>query len=218
MILEKRIIAVVCYIIISFLFLSSCAKKTIEYSILENEINGAWKNSNRDEMLSIAGKITEEYFTGEDGLKYLKLKLLALTFAGEYKSAFLEIEVHSELFTNNIYDYEFFAAQGLISWKINMDAIYYFTKAFEALNRRESNKKTNGEKLLECYLATVLDKKNFIDFHDSYNSLTGEEKLIADYYFQLNKEDLLRFSPINFISMDPIYDVFSEDKENWWTE
>lgn len=126
---------------------------------------------------------------------------MALTLAGEYKRAFLEVESHPYLFFNSTHDYEFFTAQGLLSWKMGIDANYYFTKAFEALNQRQADEKTGDEKLLECYLAVVLEKENFININpEKYGSLSDT----INYYSHLSKEELLSSVPISFLIMDPM--------------
>jgi hypothetical protein len=172
-----------------------------EYFILEYNLKKAQEKSSKKSVLSVADSITEKHFIGTDAIKYFKLKLLALTLVGEYKSAFLEVESHPYLFSNTTYDYEFFTAQGLLSWKMGIDAIYYFSKAFEVLKQRQPDEKTVDEKLLECYLAVVLEKENPININpEKYSTLSD----IVNYYSHLNKEELLSSGPISFLIMDPM--------------
>jgi hypothetical protein len=176
---------------------------------LSEEIYNAWQSRDQKQMLAVAEQIKERHINGFDGVRLLKLKLTALTFAGKYLEAFNEINTNTR-FSDN---YEFLTAKGLLAERVEINAHQYFNSAFELLKEKPQNAISDGEKVLEIYLAIILGKMDIVE-NDLYLSISPEDKDIVDYYMQLERTELLTVSPLGFIQ-----DALSQNtnsKEVWW--
>jgi hypothetical protein len=197
------------YFLILILSIFSCKQLELDYDSLSEEIYNAWQARDQKHMLAIAEKIKERHINGSDGVRLLKLKLTALTFAGKNLEAFNEINTNTR-FSNN---YEFFTAKGLLAERIEFNAYQYFNSAFELLKKKPQNDISDGEKVLEIYLAIILGKMDIVE-NDLYQSLSLEGKDIVDYYMQLERTELLTVSPLGFIQ--DALPQNTNSKEMWW--
>lgn len=189
--------------------LLSCDFSKVEYDNFEDEIYSALKTFDKKKMMLVANKITNKYYKKSGGIKFLKSKLTALTFSGEYETAFNEIANCWDTILKD-YDksYEFYIAQGLLAFKIGIDTDGFFNAALTILNLKAENVISDDERFIKCYLAIVLDPDNFYTTYlDTYNSFSDEEKYIIDDYYQSDKNERLLNSPIWFIRMVPLPDI-----------
>jgi hypothetical protein len=160
-------------------------------------------------MLAVAEQINERYINSTDGARFLKLKLTVLTFAGKYLDAFNEIDINNHFADN----YEFIVAKGILAERIGIDSYQYFNSAFELLKKKPQNAISDGEKVLEIYLAIILEKKDIVD-NDIYLSLPPDGKDIVDYYMRIGFMELLTASPIGFLQ-EPL-PRNTNSKKVWW--
>lgn len=199
-------------ILVSTMF--SCSPAIAQYSDLANEITSAVKVGDREALTLASEQITNDQILKEDGLRYLKLKMTALTFAGEYQNAFHIID---EYITHFPEDYELLIGQAIIANRIGKDAIEYFFKAYNIIKEKSIGSKTEFDLVVEYYLAILLNLEDSIYIQTELLPNLSSDGLDAiEYYNSLNKKNLLLASPIGFVASKPVPSSNGKENEEWW--
>ncbi|MCL2791565.1 MAG: hypothetical protein FWD87_00595 [Spirochaetaceae bacterium] len=213
-----------------FLITLSCANKDVDLKL--NRLNDAFNEAvrirtDRDLALSVAGEITDRDIRGKDGLKFLRLKLLVLTMAGEYAEAYEVISKYLDFFDNN---YELLIGQSIIARVLGMETKPYLYKAYEQLKNKtmySRNYSSENEIFLTHHLALVLGFSENRSFFEElqHNPITEEDKEIIkellDFYKNASVNELILFIDIGFIASEPWFrDPVTSDRNSleWWVE
>ena len=194
--------------------MASCKNVNDEYRELSDEVTKALEKGYADEMLLVSKKITEDYFSQEDGVRFLKLKVTTLLLVGKYPEAVELIGEYSDVFEN---DCELIVARGIIENWLGNDGDMYFYNAFRILSDIAMEEKKESEKVLEYYLSLLLNMEGTKYIQEElYSSLTEEEKTVVKYYRGISKDERILSPPIGFIvSMILPYSTDMET-ESWW--
>ena len=197
-------------IIIIFIFSCYATKEgKRDFDKLANELAIAISNRDKEKTLQVANKITNEYLENYEGKKFLKMKLMALTFSGEYKIAYYEVKDGLMFFPD---DYELLIAEGTLG-KINNIETNSFEYAYNLLKEELKTGQNDYIILLTYYLQLII-KKDHIKFDNVNNDL----KYILRYYDLLDEEELLLEPPLDFLRLIPYNMEKSDNTENrWWS-
>lgn len=192
----------------------SCSPAIAQYSEFANEITSAVKEGDREALILISERITDKHLLEEGGLRYLKLKMTALTFAGDYQNAFVVIDEYVGNFPGN---YELLMGQGIIADRIGIDDFDFFTNAYIILKEKSISSKTESELVMEYYLAALLNLKdlNYIQT-ELLPNLSSDGLIITKHYDSFNKEELLMKPPLGFIATVPFFIVNGSENKEWW--
>jgi hypothetical protein len=189
------------YLFICF-FLFACSKLQANENIydenfykIENKIYLAMKNMDKEEVLKKVKEITDDKLDGNSGKKYLHLKIMALTFCGEYKEAYNETQKGLKIFPN---DYEILIADGLLANKLNFES-NSLDFAYLVLHEKNAKDMNENEIIAKYYLSLILDKPTNDD-----EIIIEKLKPVILYYSKLNKIELLKTPPLGFLLLEPI--------------
>ena len=195
------------------LVILSCANRgaDLKFNRLNNTLFEAMRiRTDRELALSIAREITDVDIKGKDGFKFLKLKLLILTMAGEYAEAYEIISKHLDFFDNN---YELLIGQGIIARILGMEIKPYLNKAYEQLKNKSIDSENYGseeEIFFTHHLALVLGfSENRSFFEELHHNPTTEEakealEYFIDFYKNASIDELISFINIGFIASEPV--------------
>ena len=166
----------------------------------------------KQKILNIADKITDTEIMSEKGMEYLKIKLLVLTFCGEYEDAFYEVIKGLELYPD---DHELLIAKGFLGKKLNIDTNSYYL-ALDIIEEELKFYKKTHLIIKKYYLQLVLD-----DNMDSINLEPYRTNLplyfLLQNYNDLDFDELLLSPPIGFIAPRPLIRTDSGNStDEWW--
>ena len=85
-----------------FLFLGCSSSGKISYDNLTELISDAFSKGDREALISIEQSITENYFRGAQGLKFLKEKVFLLSLIGDYENATRVLTKGRDIFPGDI--------------------------------------------------------------------------------------------------------------------
>lgn len=192
----------------------SCSNAQAKYAGLSSKFTHALQAGSQKELLTVSDEITDEMIHQAKGDKLLKLKISALTFAGEYERAFSIVTRYRPEFPD---DYELPIAQGLIAEHIGIASKGYFTDAFDELKNGPANDKTDAEKVSEYYLSVLLGTNSSQYVQENlYASLSAEAKQAADHYSHSTRDELFASPPIGFVATRPVAANAGSKREEWW--
>jgi hypothetical protein len=162
-------------------------------------------------ILKLTELITDDKMNSPDGKRYLRLKILALTFCGEYEKAYKVTQRGMKIFPN---DWEILTADGLLANKLNIESDS-LDLAHSVLGKTNVKNMTENELIAKHYLDLVLNKANDTE-------IGGEEiKPVILYYNNLDRSDLLKTPPLGFLLLEPVIIAPEKkvDDEGWqWFE
>ena len=205
--------------VLLFLIALSCTNRNtdLKFNRLNDTLFEAIRiRTDREPALFVAGEITDEDIRGKDGFRFLKLKLSALTMAGEYAEAYEIISKYLDFFDNN---YELLIGQGIVAKQLGMEIIPYLHKAYEQL-KNITVYNNEVEIFFTHHLALVLgfsEDQSFVK--DLVQNIMEEHKEgIIDFYKNASMDELISFINIGFIASEPWFrDLPSgRDPLEWW--
>lgn len=192
----------------------SCAHAEAELAELNDQFAVALASSDRDALMAVSTSITDDDIRGRLGLDFLKLKLAALTFGGAYDLAWETLALHVDQFDESA---QLLMAGGLIQYHLGRDGTISFLEAYSMLNHESMDRKSDDEKVMEFYLALVLDDSNSAYVRNIlYSSMSEIARTAADAYAALSRQDLLLSPPIGFVANRPIPSDFPDPATRWW--
>lgn len=197
------------------IFVGSCASSKTRYFDLLDEMSDALRMSDSTSVLNISNSISEKEILSKNGIDFLKLKIMGLTFAGDYETVYLVLNEYLERFAFNP---ELLLAEGIMAEKTSRSGNLYFEKAITILENKPIETSNETDSILEFYLLLILDKPELMNKKNRiYASLSTEEKGVADHYLGLTREELLSEAPIGFVASKSL-----PEKKNiptngaWW--
>ena len=186
------------------------------YIELCEEFDLAFKNRNKDNFIEINKKINFEHFLGENGLKFLKLKLSILTIIDNYDHAFFVFNEFKYLFNN---EREVLFAQAVLSYKTGNEYRNYFHEAFKIIFLE--NNKTESDLVLLYILCIILDRIEKENIKQELFTIAknNEMTLLIESIDEMEIEDLIFGigNSTGFIITIPILFYEHQDpNSNWW--
>jgi tetratricopeptide (TPR) repeat protein len=172
-------------------------RKVIEK--ITDELFYVFPSMNKSKMLNVANKITDKEIMFENGDKFLKLKLYALTYCGEYEDALNEVKKGLMLYPD---DYELHIAKGLLGKILNYGTNSY-NKALEIIEETLKNNQSDVLIITKYYLL-LFDVKidsNVLEQYKNNEFVYGALSLFST----LQKDELSFAPPIHFILTKPLY-------------
>ena len=153
-------------IVILFLFcFFSCFKQKIGIDIHEDltyknnflieitdELFFAIPTRDKTKILDVSNKISDIDIINEGNTELIKLKLLALTFCGEYENAFNEVIKSLEFYPN---DYELHFAKGLLGEILNINT-FGFHRSIEIIEEEIKYNQSDELIIMNYYLHLLL--------------------------------------------------------------
>ncbi|GAB6091021.1 hypothetical protein [Spirochaeta dissipatitropha] len=214
MLFRVKLIAHVSLTIFIFLFVGCPGDGNPTYEELIENVSNALSNGDRNALVDIEQRITDDYFEKDEGIKFLKTKVLLFSITGDYENAARILVKGRDLFPE---DLEIIIALGLVEELRGHGGTVYFQDAAGRFKNIPNKQKTSADRMIEYYLLVLLNEHNTDYANEVYNSLNQEEKLFAKRYETATRSELLQQRPIGFVYTDPIYSRSpGKSDEQWW--
>lgn len=203
------------------LFYNTCFSQKIENNTQEefillddiaDELFFVFPTMDKSLILNIANKITETEISSENGLDFLKLKLFALTYCGEYEDAFSEVVKGIELYPN---DHELLIAEGFLCAKLDKGSTSFYLALEKIENELFVN--PNDQLIIFRYWLRLLLFNEIIE-----NSILEQYKsneFVYDILWLFSTYDInevILAPPIHFIIPKPLIINRDNNIEEWW--
>ena len=166
------------------------------FSQITDELFHAIPTMDREKILSVASRITDVEIAGENGLNFLKHRLLALTFCGEYEKAFDEIINGLLLFPDVPV---LLIAKGVLGRRLNYETNAFFD-ALELIEKQLELNEDNELIVMKYYLRLILLDAEITDSdlakHRNNDFVYG----ILQIFSSFSMSELLLAHPAHFIA------------------
>ena len=165
------------------------------------------QEGDRNLMMSISSQL--ELLISDVYEKYQFFHLFVLTSSALGKYGRIEILLDK---VENVYNnrFEYWFVKGMALERKGQDGTLFFNMAYEKFLQEYGDK--NLVHIFLVYLSLLIGK----DIDSTLLPLNDNEKRVADNYFKLNREELLRVSPFNLFHYEPITFLEGKTDKDWW--